>query len=197
MRPGGPAQGEAGRPRRGGEGGRKTGASPGGRAATGSAADAEAKTEEELRQELEGQLVFTFSADPSLALIRETLHRLRRVVDKYYPRQTPTQRIGHEFATDALAIVGRIARASDARSRAGGAAGSPGAREALGASEAMQDCASLWAREFPAGTALDLTPFEVERLIAARRSQIAELDDEITLLQRRLNRLRDIDVRLY
>jgi len=150
-------------------------------------------SEEELKQDLEGQLVFSFAVEPSLELIRETLHRLRRLVDKYYPRQTPTQRIGHEFSSDALAIVGRLTHVSGGRSGvdSGNDASAGSSHPAI-----ASDCVSLWSKEFPAGTALDLTPLEVERLIATRKRQISELDDEITLLQRRLNRLRDIDVRL-
>lgn len=44
----------------------------------------------------------------SLESIQTIINDLRRDIDIYYPKLTPSQRVGHEFAKDVSSIIGML-----------------------------------------------------------------------------------------
>ncbi|KAE8304722.1 hypothetical protein GL50803_00116712 [Giardia duodenalis] len=122
-----------------------------------------------------------------LGEVRGLLHLLRRCTDAGYPNVPPPERLGHEFARDALSVLAGLREApapppSPDAPQQRPMPPSPGAR---------------WQALFPAGTALGLSPFEADALIRRRRAQVCELDAEVALLSRRVARLRGLPVRMH
>lgn len=134
-----------------------------------------------LIDDLSRQIRFSYRRLGTVDAIRSIVHGLRRCIDIFYPHESAAQRIGHEFAKDCLSIIGAISRLED---------------DASDQLATNNDLLADWNECFPPGTELDLTPFQVEELIATRRRQNRELDDQISLLSRQLNRLRSMDVKL-
>lgn len=124
-----------------------------------------------------------------LPAVRELLHLLRRCTDADYPNVPPPERLGHEFARDALAMLDAL-QAAPPRLQA------PVAEARQDSGPAPPTAGQRWQALFPAGTELDLSPFEADAVIRRRRAQVRELDDEIALLSRRVDRLRGLPVRM-
>ncbi|TNJ30744.1 hypothetical protein GMRT_16149 [Giardia muris] len=146
------------------------------------------EVEERLYGQLEDALYASLNTPADLLTVRKLLVHLARAVDLKYPAIPPPERIGHEFARDALSILDNIESVSE-----------PSLLQDLEASSLdspSPTSADEWELHFPRGTELDLSPFEVERLIQTRRRQVRELDDKITLLTRRIDRLRSLRVRM-
>lgn len=137
--------------------------------------------------ELEDALFRHRDCQGGLAEARELLHLLRRCTDVDYPNVPPPERLGHEFARDALSMLESI---QEAQPPATGAA----AQQDSGA--APLSAGQRWQALFPAGTELGLSPFEADVVIRRRRAQVVELDGEIALLSRRVDRLRSLPVRM-
>lgn len=120
-----------------------------------------------------------------LAEARGLLHLLRRCTDAGYPNVPPPERLGHEFARDALSVLAGLREAP------------PPAPDAVQQRPAPPSPGARWQALFPAGTELGLSPFEADALIRRRRAQVRELDDEVALLSRRVARLRGLPVRMH
>lgn len=121
--------------------------------------------------------------------MRELLHLLRRCTDIDYPNIPPPERLGHEFVRDALSMLDSIQEAPVRLPDKGQAPPQDSGSRPLSTGQ-------RWQTLFPAGTELGLSPFEVDALIRRRRAQVLELDDEIALLARRVDRLRSLPVRM-
>lgn len=146
------------------------------------------EAEERLYGQLEDALYDSVNAPADLLTVRKLLVHLARAVDLKYPAIPPPERIGHEFTRDALSILDNMETLSEPSF--------PQDLEAPSPKEPFLTSADEWSLHFPQGTELDLSPFEVERLIQTRRQQVRELDDKITLLMRRIDRLRSLRTRM-
>lgn len=136
--------------------------------------------EEEQRREDVLQMKYVrHSSVDSITLI---VDNLRRLIDVYYPRLSPAQRIGHYFAKDIQSIVGYLHQALQ--------------RDEDKVNE-LNKADDNWTKYFKFGTPLELTPFQVEEMIETRERQIHDMMIELHKLRRRIQRLRLQSVKLY